>query len=129
MLENYDEIFLDNNPIRFILMPDCRALRGRQMAKPPEAIPQSEWIDDGPEMESSMEMDDEELEFEEFDGEETAIEVKGGKAAAPERDYVPLWRLIEMSRENRSLRMELADFEDYEDYDGGDGGYAGGLSH
>lgn len=98
------------------------------MAKPPEAAPQSEWIEDGPEMESSMEMDDEELEFEEFDAEQTAIEVKGGKSAA-ERDYVPLWRLIEMSRENRSLRMELADFEDYEDFDGGDGEYAGGLSH
>lgn len=81
------------------------------MAKPPEAEPQSEWIEDDPEMESSMEMDDDELEFEQFDGEEAAIGVKGGKSA-PERDYVPLWRLIEMSREDRSLRMELADFED-----------------
>lgn len=98
------------------------------MAKPPEAEPQSEWIEDGPELESSMEMDDDELEFEEFEAEETAIEVKGGKAA-PERDYVPLWRLIEMSREDRSLRMELADFEDYEDFDSVDGEYAGGLSH
>jgi hypothetical protein len=34
-----------------------------------------------------------------------------------------------MSREDRSLRMELADFEDYEDLDGVDGEYAGGLSH
>ena len=98
------------------------------MAKPPEEKPQSEWIDDGPEMESSMEMDDEELEFEEFDADETAIEVKGSKVAA-ERDYVPLWRLIEMSREDRSLRLELADFEDYEDVDGVDGEYASGLSH
>jgi hypothetical protein len=98
------------------------------MAKPPAAEPQSEWIEDGPEMESSMEMDDDELEFEEFDAAETAIGVKGGKPA-PERDYVPLWRLIEMSREDRSLRMELADFEDYEDSDGVDGEYVGGLSH
>jgi hypothetical protein len=98
------------------------------MAKPPEAEPQSEWIEDGPEMESSMEMDDEELEFEQFDGEESAIEVKAGKSVA-ERDYVPLWRLIEMSREDRSLKMELADFEDYEDFDSVGGEYAGGLSH
>lgn len=98
------------------------------MADPPEAEPESEWIEDGPEMESSMEMDDDELEFEEFDGEETAIEVKGGKSVV-ERDCVPLWRLIEMSREDRSLRMELADFEDYEDFERVDGEYAGRLSH
>lgn len=75
-----------------------------------------------------MEMDDEELEFEAFD--ETAAEVddKVEKAEA-ERDYVPLWRLIEMSREDRSLRMELADFEDYEDFDRAEGGFAGSLSH
>lgn len=98
------------------------------MAKPPEAKPQAEWIEDDPEMESSMEMDDEELEFEEFEAEEAAIGVKGSKVTV-ERDYVPLWRLIEMSREDRSLRLELADFEDYEDLDGVDGEYAGGLSH
>lgn len=98
------------------------------MAEPPEAEPQPEWIEDGPELEASMEMDDDELELEEFETEDTAIEVKGGKVI-PERDYVPLWRRIEMSREDRSLRMELADFEDYEDFDGVDGEYAGGLSH
>jgi hypothetical protein len=98
------------------------------MAKPAEAKPQAEWIEDGPEMELSMEMDDDELEFEEFEAEETATDAKGSKVAV-ERDYIPLWRLIEMSREDRSLRMELADFEDYEDLDGVDGEYAGGLSH
>lgn len=76
-------------------------------------------------MEPSMETDDEELEFDTFDDEATNIEVKAQKSGA-ERDYVPLWRLIEMSREDRSLRMELADFEDYDDVDGE---YAGGLSH
>ncbi|MGH8223786.1 MAG: hypothetical protein ACREQZ_12515 [Woeseiaceae bacterium] len=37
--------------------------------------------------------------------------------AEPEADHarVPLWRLIEMSREDRYLKMELADFEDYDD--------------
>jgi hypothetical protein len=87
-----------------------------------------EWVKDDPEIQSSMEMDDDELEFETFD--ETAAEAddKAEKADA-ERDYVPLWRLIEMSREDRSLRMELADFEDYDDFDRAEGGYAGSLSH
>jgi hypothetical protein len=34
-----------------------------------------------------------------------------------------------MSREDRSLRMELADFEDYDDFDQLEGEYAGSLSH
>lgn len=99
------------------------------MARAPDAEPESEWVDDDPEMESSIEMDDEELEFDEFENEEGGgIEAAAGKSAS-QRDYVPLWRLIEMSREDRSLRIELADFADYEDADGGDGEYVGGLSH
>lgn len=97
------------------------------MAKPADTEPASEWVEDDPEMESSMEMEDEELEFDNFEDEETGVEVAGKPAS--QRDYVPLWRLIEMSREDRSLRLELADFEDYEDFDGVDGEYAGGLSH
>ncbi|MBT8084223.1 MAG: hypothetical protein HKN35_14665 [Woeseia sp.] len=31
---------------------------------------------------------------------------------------VPLWRLIEMSRENRFLLQELADFDNYDEIDG-----------
>jgi hypothetical protein len=84
------------------------------------------WIEKDPELESSMEMDDDELEFDTFDAEEGDLDSKTRKVV--ERDYVPLWRLIEMSREDRSLRMELADFEDYEDSDRVDE-YAGGLSH
>jgi hypothetical protein len=34
-----------------------------------------------------------------------------------------------MSRENRSLKMELADFDDYDDYDSYDSDYSGGLPH
>lgn len=98
------------------------------MAKPADTEPASEWVADDPEMESSMEMEDEELEFDNFEDEATDVDTATGKAAS-QRDYVPLWRLIEMSREDRSLRMELADFEDYEDSDGVDGEYAGGLSH
>ncbi|MDH4048826.1 MAG: hypothetical protein OEW68_10800 [Gammaproteobacteria bacterium] len=44
-------------------------------------------------------------------------------------DKVPVWRLIEMSRENRHLKMELADFEDYDDFEAAHGDYAVGLSH
>lgn len=98
------------------------------MATPPDNEPVPEWVDEDPEIELTMEMDDEEIEFDEFSGEEDAVVAKGGTNETP-RDYVPLWRLIEMSQEDRSLRMELADFEDYDDFDGHDGGYAGGLSH
>lgn len=98
------------------------------MATPPENEPVPEWVDEDPEIELTMEMDDEELEFDEFSDAEDALVVKAGNNDNP-RNYVPLWRLIEMSQEDRSLKMELADFEDYDDFDGHDGGYAGGLSH
>ena len=75
-----------------------------------------------------MEMEDDELEFDGFDEAAAEVDDKAEKADA-ERDYVPLWRLIEMSREDRSLRMELADFEDYDDIDRTEGGFAGSLSH
>ncbi len=99
------------------------------MATPPETEPVTDWVEDDPETVSTMEMDDEELEFEEFPEEGDALVAKPG-AGDTSRDYVPLWRLIEMSQEDRSLRMELADFEDYDELDGRDGDYAGGsLSH
>lgn len=97
------------------------------MATPPDNEPVPEWVDEDPEIELTMEMDDEELELEEFSDAEDALVVKSDDNEAA-RDYVPLWRLIEMSQEDRSLKMELADFEDY-DFDGHDGGYAGGLPH
>lgn len=88
------------------------------MATPHHSEPAPEWVEDDPEIELVMEMDDEELEFDEFSDEEDAVEEK---AESP-RDCVPLWRLIEMSQENRSLKLELADFDDYDDpYDGDPG--------
>lgn len=95
--------------------------------KPPETEPVPEWVEDDPEIELTMEMDDEELEFDDLveDEELSAARPKNGDGP---RDYVPLWRLIEMSQEDRSLRIELADFEDYEDFEKHDGDYAG-LSH
>lgn len=95
------------------------------MATPRDTEPVPEWVDDDPEIELTMEMDDEEIEFDEFSEEEDDVEDKADSA----RDYVPLWRLIEMSQEDRSLKMELADFEDYDDFEKYDGDYAGGLSH
>lgn len=86
------------------------------------------WVTDDPEIESSMEMEEDELEFEAFDETASDVDDKAAKAEAA-RDLVPLWRLIEMSREDRSLRMELADFEDYDDFDPLEGEYAGSLSH
>jgi hypothetical protein len=51
------------------------------------------------------------------------------KEAESAADRVPVWRLIEMTRENRHLKMELADFEDYDDFEVAHGDYAVGLSH
>jgi hypothetical protein len=34
-----------------------------------------------------------------------------------------------MSRENRHLKMELADFDDYDDFEAAQGEFAVGLSH
>lgn len=95
---------------------------------PPDKEPVPEWVEDDPEIELTMEMDDEELEFDELVEHEPLATPTPKNAAGP-RDYVPLWRLIEMSQEDRSLRMELADFEDYDDFEKHDGDYAGGLSH
>jgi hypothetical protein len=92
------------------------------VAKSVDTEPVPEWVEEDPEIELTMEMDDEELEFDEF-AEEGAVK----EAAATEsREHVPLWRLIEMSREDRSLKMELADFDDYDSFDSD---YSGGLPH
>jgi hypothetical protein len=97
--------------------------RGMATSHDTQTVP--EWVDEDPEIELTMEMDDEELEFDEFAEEADGVEEKVDSA----RDYVPLWRLIEMTREDRSLKMELADFEDYDDFENHDGDYARGLSH
>lgn len=95
---------------------------------PPDKEPVAEWVEDDPEIELSMEMDDEELEFDDLADNEGPAVARPGSGDGP-RDYVPLWRLIEMSQEDRSLRLELADFEDYDDFEKHDGDYAEGLSH
>ena len=94
------------------------------MAKSVETEPLPEWVEEDPEIELTMDMDDEDLEFDEF-AEEGAVK----EVAQDPREHVPLWRLIEMSREDRSLKMELADFDDYDDFDSIDNDYSGGLTH
>lgn len=83
------------------------------MAEPKDTKSRPEWVDDDPEIVLTMEMDDEDLDFEEFAERVDELD----EAAATPREHVPLWRLIEMSRENRSLKMELADFDQYDEYD------------
>ena len=96
---------------------------------PPDTEPVPEWVEDDPEIELTMEMDEEELEFEDLADDEDAAAPRAKNGSDGPRDYVPLWRLIEMSREDRSLRMELADFEDYDDFEKHDADYAEGLPH
>jgi len=72
-----------------------------------------DWDDDESEQEFDMN-EDEDLDFSDFEDDDD-IEMASADEAA--RDRTPLWRRIEMSREDRSLKMELADFEDY-DVDG-----------
>jgi hypothetical protein len=94
------------------------------VAKSVDTEPLPKWVEEDPEIELTMDMDDEDLEFDEFAEAGTVKEVAEGP-----REHVPLWRLIEMSREDRSLKMELADFDDYDDYDSTDNDYSGGLAH
>jgi hypothetical protein len=73
---------------------------------------------------------EDEFEIADFsDDEEDAGDHAGKDEPESAADRVPVWRLIEMSRENRHLKMELADFEDYDDFETAHGDYAVGLSH
>lgn len=65
--------------------------------------------------------------FDEFGDEDDEILVT--RRSEERESRVPLWRLIEMSGENRKLKLDIADFEDYEIYDGYDGDLAEGLAH
>jgi hypothetical protein len=75
-----------------------------------------EWEDDESELELGMSEEDD-LDFTEI---EDDVEVEFDADGADSGEKIPLWRLIEMSSENRRLKMELADFEDYdfEDFNG-----------
>jgi hypothetical protein len=99
------------------------------MASQTVAAPEPDWIADDLEMELTM-SDEDEFEFDELEesgdaGEEEELVVEQRTSAA---SNVPVWRLIEMSREDRFLKRELADFEDYDSFDKFAGEYAG-ISH
>lgn len=65
-----------------------------------------------------------------FSDDEVLVDAEPEEVAAiAAADRVPVWRLIEMSRENRHLKEELADFEDYDDFEAAQGDFAVGLSH
>lgn len=80
------------------------------MAQEPAVQPETEWYTD--DMDNETMLADDDFDFEE--GPETDEEIEEIEPAGD----VPVWRLIEMSRENRSLARELADFDDYDIMDG-----------
>lgn len=84
--------------------------------------------DDEELMDADLELDDTDPEdFEEFA--EDDDEIRESRRAENRESHVPLWRLIEMSGENRRLKLDIADFEDYEIYDAFDGDLAESLAH
>lgn len=89
-------------------MPRQADTRGHKTA-PPVA----EWYDEDLETDCMSEEDFEELDDDVIDDERL---LEDEEAAAGPTGNVPVWRLIEMSRENRYLERELADFEDYDNY-------------
>ena len=77
----------------------------------------SEPVDDTEDTEIEMDMNDDELLFDDYELDEE-LEVEDSKAG---EGAIPGWRRIEMFRESRMLRSELADFEDYDSLDSGYG--------
>jgi len=86
--------------------------------------PPPEWIPD--EEETELEMSDEDdFEFDEEAADDEEVVHTDVELRSAGDSNVPVWRLIEMSREDRFLKRELADFEDYDSFDGYADDYAG----
>lgn len=84
-------------------------------------IPTSDWAADDLESEC---MSDDDFEMDDVIDDDDSALLDDDDAPAPAGN-VPVWRLIEMSRENRYLERELADFEDYDRFtDDFSGSYA-----
>jgi hypothetical protein len=60
--------------------------------------------------------DEDDFEVDELADDEV-VELPEEKLEVTAGGNVPVWRLIEMSRENRFLERELADFDDYDRVD------------
>ena len=83
------------------------------MSQVTDTQPETAWVDDEADTYPEMDLMDEDLEIDDLDESEDLQEI-----SEPTQESVPLWRLIEMSREDRLLKAELADFDDYDGYDG-----------
>lgn len=84
---------------------------------------ESEWVDDEELSASAIDFDDD------YNNDESIARDNLNEHRTMRRhDRVPLWRLIEMSSEDRELRMELADFGDYDDFERFDRRFADELS-
>ena len=98
------------------------------MASVVESQVESDLYDDDELMDTDLELDDADPEdFDEFDEDDDGV--IGARRMAGRESRVPLWRLIEMSGENRKLKLDIADFEDYEIYDIYEGDLAENLAH
>lgn len=75
------------------------------------------WVEEDTDTFPEMELMDDELDFDDDFDNDDVVEVEPSNSLAD----VPCWRLIEMSRENRMLQRELADFDDFDYFDGFDG--------
>lgn len=84
-----------------------------------------EWFDDDLEMDCAM--SDEDFDFEDEPGDDEPLAEVAEEGSTPTGN-VPVWRLIEMSRENRFLQQELADFDTYE-FDSYGDDFAGEYTH
>lgn len=98
------------------------------MASVVESQVESDLYDDDELMDTDLELDDADPEdFDEFDDDDDGV--IDARRMADRESRVPLWRLIEMSGENRKLKLDIADFEDYEIYDIYEGDLAESLAH
>jgi len=68
-------------------------------------------VDDTQDTDIEMDMNEDELLFDDFEIDEDEAEVAEAESVA---GAIPGWRRIEIFRESRMLRSELADFEDYD---------------
>lgn len=71
-------------------------------------------IDGAPDTDEEIEMDDDELLFDELDEEAVGEEVAETESPAEVLVETPGWRRVEMMRETKLLKSELADFDDYD---------------
>lgn len=86
--------------------------------------PETDRVDDNDEEYFEMDPMDDDVIFDDF---EIKNDQDDRQMVSPDR--VPLWRLIEMDREDRHLKWTIADFADYDELADFDGDYAGESSY